>query len=382
MSRGSQSLSILKSRSYFSLLGFVFLVISDPVVAQISTVISSTSRDEQFESLELEVAGLERQGEVFNKIVQLAMPSVVHIEARKTTRVTNGSYSTENRIEEAGAGVIIVHSNVPYVITNRHVIKDTVNENITIQLFDGRKLSPSKVWGDPESDVAVMEISTSGLVPARLGDSSQLHIGEYVLAMGSPFGLSHSVSFGIVSAKGRRDLELGDEKVRLQDFIQTDAAINPGNSGGPLLNVRGEVVGINTAIASNSGRNEGIGFAIPIQMVTTISHQLIDNDGQVERAFLGVHLDRAFSAAKAAKLGMESLIGAHVTGVTPASPAAHAGLRVDDVILNFDGVTIEDDGHLINVVGLTTIGKVVEIEVFRDSRKMLVQAEVATRPSS
>lgn len=171
MSLGSRSLNVWKLPNNSWLLGLIFLMAPGSVAAQVSTFISSSDRDQQFESLAVEVAGLERQGDVLNKIVQLAIPSVVHIEARKTTRVTNGRYSSQNRVEEAGAGVIIVHRDMPYVITNRHVIKDTANENITIQLFDGGKLKPRKVWGDPESDVAVMAISRSGLVPARLGSS-------------------------------------------------------------------------------------------------------------------------------------------------------------------------------------------------------------------
>src|SRR5262249_36577839 len=152
------------------------------------------------------------------------------------------------------------------------------------------------------------------VVPARLGDSNQLEIGDYVVAVGSPFGLSQSVTSGIVSAKGRRDLDLGDEGGRFQDFLQTDAAINPGNSGGPLINLKGEVIGINTAIASNSGGSEGIGFTIPVNMAMVIVRQLIDH-GSVTRAFLGVNLDSKFNASIAARLGMPQPRGARITGI-------------------------------------------------------------------
>src|SRR6185503_4020578 len=148
-----------------------------------------------------------------------------------------------------------------------------------------------------------MSVAAPGLVPARLGDSGKLEIGDFVLAVGSPFGLSHSVTYGIISAMGRRDLELGDDGVPYQDFLQTDAAINPGNSGGPLLNLRGEVIGINTAIASNSGGNEGIGFTIPINMTMYVARQLIDR-GSVAHAYLGVRLDMNFGPEAAAKLGL------------------------------------------------------------------------------
>src|SRR5205085_10072275 len=159
-----------------------------------------------------------------------------------------------------------------------------------------------------------------GLIAARIGDSSKVEIGDFVLAVGSPFGLSHSVTYGIISAKGRRDLELGDDSVRFQDFMQTDAAINPGNSGGPLINLRGEVVGMNTAIASSSGGNEGIGFTIPINMVMIIARQLVER-GTVIRAYLGVALDSKFGPATAMSVGLMRPRGTRVTRITPGSPA-------------------------------------------------------------
>ncbi len=163
-----------------------------------------------------------------------------------------------------------------------------------------------------------------------------------MLAVGSPFGLSHSVTFGIISAKGRRDLHLGDAELRFQDFLQTDAAINPGNSGGPLCNLRGEIIGINTAIASNSGGNEGIGFSIPINMFMAVARQLIET-GKVARAFLGVSLDAKFGPAMAAEIGLPGPMGAGVTAVTPGSPAEAARLQPGDVILEIDGTRVEDD---------------------------------------
>ncbi len=147
-------------------------------------------------------------------------------------------------------------------------------------------MRPSRIWVDPATDVAVMQIDARGMVPAKLGDSDAMQMGDHVLAVGSPFGLSHSATYGILSAKGRRNLELGSREIEIQDFFQTDAAINPGNSGGPLLNMRGEVIGINTAIASNSGGNEGIGFTIPINMAMYVADQLITR-GKLNRARLG-----------------------------------------------------------------------------------------------
>ena len=190
--------------------------------------------------------------------------------------------------------------------------------------------------------------------------------------------MSHTVTFGIISAKGRRDLELGDERIQFQDFLQTDAAINPGNSGGPLLNLRGEVVGMNTAIATSSGGSEGIGFTIPINMAMSIARQLIGH-GSVVRAFLGVTLDPNFNEQVATSLGLPQVEGSHVTGITPNSPAAAAKLQVDDVILEFNGTPIDDDAHLVNLVSLTDVGKPVPVVVFRDRKVIRLTVKVGDR---
>jgi serine protease Do len=166
--------------------------------------------------------------------------------------------------------------------------------------------------------------------------------------------------------------------VKFQDFIQTDAAINPGNSGGPLVNLRGEVVGLNTAIASNSGGNEGIGFAIPIGMVTYVARQLVEQ-GSVSRAYLGVALDRDFSQSEAHRLGMIRPIGARVEAVTEGAPAALAGIRLDDVVLEFDGQPVEDDDHLMSLVSMTPVDATVEIVLFRDRERIPLRLAVASR---
>jgi serine protease Do len=223
-----------------------------------------------------------------------------------------------------------------------------------------------------------MEVGRTDLTAARIGDSQKVEIGDFVLAVGSPFGLSHSVTYGIISAKGRRDLELGDGDIRYQDFLQTDAAINPGNSGGPLLNLRGEVIGINTAIASSSGGNEGIGFTMPVDMAMTVAQQLVEH-GRALRAYLGVRLNPSFGTADANRMGLARARGALVTGVTPGSPAERALIKVDDVVLGFDGYQVEDDDHLIKIVGFTPIGKRVDVDVFRDGRQMKLEIILADR---
>ncbi|GIW90759.1 MAG: serine protease [Pirellulaceae bacterium] len=333
------------------------------------------AREEEAAGFQEDVEFLERQSRWLRQVIKRVRPSVVHIEAERQARTARYAYRT---LEEAGSGIIITHRGRFFVLTNRHVVKDSPLEKIQIRLEDGTRLEAQAIWSDQSTDIALLEVAGGGLEPARLGNSDQVDIGDFVLAVGSPFGLSHSVTFGIISAKGRRDLELGDDGLRLQDFLQTDAAINPGNSGGPLLNVRGEVIGINTAIASASGGSEGIGFAIPINMAMRVAEQLLEK-GRVDRAYLGVQLDSQFTAAKALELGLSQRRGAHVTGLTPGSPAERAGIREGDIILAFDGVAIEDDNHLVNQVGLTPIGKEVQVQIWRRGQSLSVPVRVEAR---
>jgi serine protease Do len=339
--------------------------------------LSHDHREKLFAELAQDVTEFERQGSILKRVVRLVKPSVVHIEAMHFDAQQQAT--KEGSEEEAGSGIIVQMHGRYFVITNRHVIKESTPSHIKIKLADGRLVLPAKVWSDRGTDLAVLSLTdVDQLSPARVGNSDQLEIGDFVLAVGSPFGLSHSVTYGIISAKGRRDLQLGDDGVRFQDFLQTDAAINPGNSGGPLVNMRGEVIGINTAIASSSGGSEGIGFTIPINMAMNVCEQLIER-GAVVRAFLGVHLDAKFSPEMAARLGLPRYEGARVSGITPDSPAAKASIRVGDVILRYDNARIEDDGHLVNLVSLTPVEKEVSLTIYREGRPVTLRVKVGDR---
>jgi serine protease Do len=337
---------------------------------------TAEARQRLYQDIDREVAALEQQGTLLKRVVRAVTPTVVHIEAVKSS--SQDVRLSRRSVEEAGSGVVIQHGSGHYVLTNRHVINESQLAQIKIKLADGRIIHPKQVWTDRGTDVAIMEISADNLVPARLGDSDKLEIGDFVLAVGSPFGLSHSVTYGIISAKGRRDLKLGDGSVKYQNFLQTDAAINPGNSGGPLLNLRGEVIGINTAIASSSGGSEGIGFSIPIKMVMTIASQLIEQ-GNVVRAYLGVRLDSRFDATHAAAAGLPRPSGALVSNVTPNSPAAASDLRAGDVILKVNNVQVEDDAHLVNLVSLSGVGETVSLVIFRQGSTLSLQVRVGKR---
>ncbi len=348
-----------------------------PAALERPAATSPERREELYRRLEKETEYFRRQASVVKTVSKLVAPTVVYIEAEIPSRL-RPDRPDAIPMEEAGSGVIVKFKDGFYVLTARHVVRNTPPQRIKIFLDDGRRIYPTRVWQDKDTDIAVLAISARNLAATPLGDSDRIEVGDFVLAVGSPFGLKQTVTFGIVSAKGRRDLVLGNAEVRFQDFIQTDAAINPGNSGGPLINLSGEVIGINTAIASNSGRNEGIGFAVPINMVVFVARQLIET-GRVARAFLGVTLDTQFGPAMAAELGLPRPIGARVSGITANSPAEKANLQIGDVVLQFDGNPVEDDRHLINLVGLTEIGKEVELLILRNGESVLVEVAVGDR---
>ena len=361
------------------------LVTLTPFLVQAQLVdnasLTSQQRDQLYEDLAAEVDALDAQLGLLKKVTRLVRPTVVHIEASK--QVASNTRSGRKPVEEAGSGIVIEVDSKLYILTNRHVIDDSQPSDIAIKLNDRRVLHPTTVWADRETDVAVMAVAETDLAPARLGNSDQIDIGDFVIAVGSPFGLSQSVTYGIISAMGRHDLKLGDGSIRYQDFMQTDAAINPGNSGGPLLNLRGEVVGLNTAIASSSGGSEGIGFTIPINMAITVAKQYIEH-GHPIRAFLGVNLDqnKAFGPEYAARLGLPRARGALVTGVIGGSPAEAADFRTDDVVLEFDGRQIEDDDQLIKIVAFTPVNKDVQVVVFRDGEVKQLQVTLGERRST
>ena len=215
----------------------------------------------------------------------------------------------------------------------------------------------------------MLEIDNVDLPAIRFGDSDVLEPGHFVMALGSPFGLSHSVTLGIISATGRRQLDLGSTKLINQDFLQTDAAINPGNSGGPLVDLRGRLVGINTAIASNGGGSEGIGFSIPVNLARRVFDELLMH-GRVRRSYLGVRLGEGFSSDGARRAGLNRPYGARVRTLIPGTPAAEAGLRAGDVVLRFGEVDVDDADHLIHLVSLTPLGDRVRLTVLRDRRQI------------
>ena len=265
----------------------------------------------------------------------------------------------EQPFANAGSGVI-VDARRGYILTNAHVVDHATG--ITVTLEDGRSVKASLVGTDPPSDIAVVKIDARGLTQIRLGDSARLAVGDFVVAIGNPFGLPHSVTSGIVSGLSRSGFSPDD----YENYIQTDASINPGNSGGALVDLEGDLVGINTAILSGSGDNIGIGFAIPVNTARSVMRQLIEY-GAVERGQLGLSV-YAVTPEMARPLGLSKAKGGLVAQVIPGSPADRAGVRAGDVVTAIDGHGIESNTDLRNSIALLRIGDAVTIDLLRDGR--------------
>jgi S1-C subfamily serine protease len=315
-------------------------------------------------------------GDRFEAIARQVAPAVVAVEAVKPAKVgANGQKGKP--VEESGSGVLVKMPSKSgyFVLTNNHVISQAPPDQITIQLADGRVFRAAKVWADPESDVALLGLASPGPLPtATLGDSDTARVGQWVLAIGSPFGLNQTVTHGIISARERGQVSLGST-IRIKDFLQTDAAINPGSSGGPLIDMKGEVIGLNTAIASNSGSNSGVAFSIPVNLVKRVTAQLLEK-GVVSRGYLGLQTASSFEATDALKLGLDKLQGAWVEHIYPGTPAAAAGLKTGDVVLQVDNVVIRDENHLINLISSMPPGQRVRLQVWRDRQMIALEAVV------
>ncbi len=340
---------------------------------------------------------LRQTGKAFSSVARKAAPSVVFIQVEERTSagqagmhdgwpfgddlfrrffgddlpgLTRPSPRAPRQATSQGSGFVFAHrGDRAYLLTNHHVVEDAAA--ITVRLQDGREY-PARIKGaDAKSDVAVLEITARGVPALAWGDSSRLEVGEWVVALGNPFGLSHSLTAGVVSAKGRTSLGIND----YEDFIQTDAAINPGNSGGPLLNLDGEVVGMNTAIFSKSGGYMGVGFAIPSHLVRNIAEQLL-RSGQVVRGYIGLQV-QPLSADLAEALDLRSVRGLLVNQVNPGSPAERAGIRPGDVLLGFAGQPLQDGGQYRNRAAQARPGEEVALSLWRDGRPLEVRVRVA-----
>lgn len=317
----------------------------------------------------------------FIEVSEKVTPSVVNIQAARVSRsprlsplfedffneLFRGQRLPQQKSRSLGSGVII--SSDGYILTNEHVIKGA--EEIKVKLSDDRVYEGRLIGSDPRTDVAVLKIESKEKLPAAvLGDSDQLQVGQWALAIGNPFGLDRTLTVGVVSATGRTNVGIED----YEDFIQTDASINPGNSGGPLLNIYGEVVGINTAIVASG---QGIGFAIPINMARAISDQLMAT-GQVVRGWLGVSI-QDLSAELADSFGLDRATGALVNQVLPDSPAQQAGIQRGDILLELQGRTIRNASDLQQMIANTPAGKTVDLKILREGQESTIEVTIKPR---
>lgn len=326
------------------------------------------------------LAAIDRE---FTRLVGAVVPSVVSITTAKRERVPDPaivdpfefffghryrSVPVERVRRSLGSGVIV--SREGHVLTNYHVIADV--DEIQIQLHDGRTAAARLIGGDPRTDLALLRlegIATADLTPLALGDSAKVVPGQRVVAIGNPFGLEETVTQGIISAIGRAASDTGVE------YLQTDSAINPGNSGGPLVDLRGEIVGINTAIGGQTGNWAGVGFAVPANVARDVMAAIL-RDGTVVRGFLGV-VPQAVTAELAAELGLKDRRGALLAEVAPNSPAADAGLRRRDVVVEYDGRPVGNPNDLRRWIADTKVGRAVEIVVVRDGQRVKLNATIA-----
>lgn len=350
------------------------------------------------------IEGLRQSGKAFSSVAKLVSPSVVFIQVEASTSVhhpgsfpfpfdddffkrffgdsfpglppRNESPPDQYHTQSQGSGFVFrvkdgLLNDKTYIMTNNHVVEGA--DKVSVKFKDGYQYEAEITGRDPQSDIAVIEIDTDKRQALQLGDSSKLDVGEWVIAIGNPFGLSHTLTVGVVSATGRTSVGIND----YEDFIQTDAAINPGNSGGPLVNLDGEVVGMNTAIFTRTGGYMGIGFAIPINMAKEIANQLIDK-GEVSRGYLGISI-QTLTAELAKAFGIEQNQGILIAEVIEDSAAAKAGLLQGDVIISFRDKPVTDVGTFRNQISMTPPGQREKLTVLRDGKQRDFVVTIGTR---
>ena len=297
-------------------------------------------------------------------LVEAATPAVVNI---RVTTVRRGPFGRSGEVGGAGSGVIVDAQN-GYILTNHHVVGEA--DEIHVTLEDGRELLAELVGSDAGTDIAVIKVEGNDLTEMPIGDSNDVRVGDFVIAIGNPYGLSHTVTSGIVSALGRTNII----REGYEDFIQTDASINPGNSGGALVNMNGELIGINSVIISRSGGNVGIGFAVPTEIASSIMGQIVDF-GEIRRGLLGVNI-QSIDPEAAKTLDTDIQGGALVTRVFPESAAEKAGLQVGDIIVGVNDKQVTSAAELRNSIGLLRSGDNVGIRYMRDNKTRTTTAEL------
>ncbi len=383
---------MLNKKKFYIAFVFVLLlgVIIGLVLSSRMGIMTTLPAKSQISSKSVEI--LTQLSEAQSEVAAVATPSVVNISTTRLVKsreeapfdlfddpffrrffgdqAPRSNAPKEHKEQSLGSGVIV--SEDGYIVTNNHVIAKA--QEIKVLLSNKKSYKATLIGADPKTDISVIKIDAKGLSPLPWGDSNKLKVGEFVFAIGNPFGLNQTVTMGIISAVGRANVGIAD----YEDFIQTDAAINPGNSGGALVNVRGELIGINTAILSRTGGYQGIGFAVPSSMARQVMDSLIQFK-KVVRGWLGVSIQDVTSDL-ADEFGVKDLKGALVSSVMKKSPADKAGIRQGDVILQYNGKVVEDTGHLRNMVSQTPLNTTVKIKLLRSKKEFDVDVLIAELP--
>jgi serine protease Do len=378
-----------KARSF--IFAFTFIVVGLILGLGISTDldIQTTAYTEEPKISKESIDILSKTNQAIAEVAAAVRPAVVNVSSTRTIRTSGtpfledpffrrffgddfGPFGRPRERKQASLGSGVIVDKNGYILTNNHVVKDA--DDIRIRLGDKREFKGKVIGTDPKTDLAVIKIEANNLPVVKLGDSDRLRVGEMVIAIGNPFGLNQTVTSGIVSATGRANVGIVD----YEDFIQTDAPINPGNSGGALVNIRGELVGINTAIFSTSGGYQGIGFAIPSNMAKVVMESLIKT-GKVVRGWFGVTM-QPVTPELAKQFGLKDDNGAIVADVGEGSPAEKAGIQRGDVIVEFDGKQVSDVSALRNMVAATLPQKEVPIKLFRDGKPKTLRVVIKELP--
>ena len=384
------------------LLTLIILPIATVCFSLLSTLHASTT--EETEELLKKIEKLQSAANTLEKSLELVAeyikPSVVSVTTVKVIKHPTGNFhgnrqkrendpfrdffgddffekffpripEGELKTQSLGSGVIVDERG--YILTNNHVVEDT--DELKIKLGDKREFDAVIIGTDPQTDLAVVKIEGENLIPAKLGNSDEMRPGQWAIAVGNPFGFSHTLSLGVISATKRSGVGIA----QYEDFLQTDAAINPGNSGGPLVNIKGEVIGINTVIVTRTGGYQGIGFAIPVNMAKAVLRDLIDK-GKVTRGWLGVVI-QDLDSSLAKQFEVDITEGVLISDIQKESPAEKAGFERGDIIIMYDNNQITDLNQLRNIVAQTSVGKKVEVKVLRGSKEKALTVTIEEQPA-
>lgn len=368
------------------LLFVVIALVAGYLIGNRTTIFSNKSASPYTYNFQIpkELSG---ESTAFSEVVKVVSPVVVNISTSKIVERDTNPFSDlfddqffdfmephhkPKKWKERSLGSGVIVSPDGYILTNTHVVEKA--DEIMVTLYDQQNFKGKIIGSDPKTDIAVIKISIQNLPAIKWGNSDKIQVGEFVLAFGNPYSLSNTVTMGIVSAVGRANVGIAD----YEDFIQTDAAINPGNSGGPLVNIKGELIGINTAIFSRTGGYQGIGFAVPSNMAQSVMSQLI-NKGKVTRGWLGITIQN-FTPELAREFGLNKSTGALVTEILKGSPAEKAGIKRGDIITEVDGKAVKNVETLRNIIAQSKVGSRIQLQVIRDGKPNIFTVTITELP--